>query len=242
MRIPRVYDSQPLCEGAEIQLGPFAAQHLGRVLRLQPGDEVVVFNGQGGEFPGRLATVSKKQVSVRLGELRQPATDSALAVHLGQCLSRGERMDYAVQKATELGVTQLTPLFSERCEVRLKADRLVKRTEHWQQVAISASEQSYRCRPPQISPAVELSHWLAAVTADVKLVLDPRAPVTLSKLAMPASVALLIGPEGGLSVTEVKCAEAQGFLPITLGPRVLRTETAPVVALSLLQYLWGDLA
>ncbi len=242
MRIPRVYDNQPLREGAEICLGEFAASHLGRVLRMPVGAELVVFNGEGGEYPAVLTEVSKKRVVARLAACTDRASDSSLKIHLGQSLSRGERMDYAVQKATELGVTQLTPLFSERSEVRLKGDRLVKKRQHFQQVAISASEQSGRCRIPVVEPPVTLSEWLSVTDAELKLVLDPRAPRALSSFETPSSVALLIGPEGGLSEPEVEQAEAAGFLPIALGPRVLRTETAPVAALSLLQYLWGDLA
>ena len=185
--------------------------------------------------------VSKKQLSVLVQGFIASDTDSALQVHLGQCLSRGERMDYAIQKATELGVTQLTPLFSERCEVRLNTERLNKRTQHWQQVAVSASEQSLRCSVPAVESAQHLTNWVSSIQADLKLVLDPRAAQPLSSFAAPTSVALLIGPEGGLSDQEVAQAAAAGFLPIALGPRVLRTETAPIAALSLLQYLWGDL-
>ncbi|OMH39561.1 16S rRNA (uracil(1498)-N(3))-methyltransferase [Motiliproteus sp. MSK22-1] len=241
MRIPRVYDNQPLKEGTEICLGDFAAQHLGRVLRMQIGDSLILFNGQGGEYTAVITSVTKKQLSVRVGQFQNAVADSALMIHLGQGLSRGERMDYAVQKATELGVQQLTPLFTERSEVRLKADRLHKRTQHWQQVAVSASEQSLRCTVPEIQSAEPLKDWISQVPGDLKLVLDPRSPHPLSSFEAPESVALLIGPEGGLSDDEVKLARGQGFLPISLGPRILRTETAPVVALSLLQYLWGDI-
>ncbi|MEH6627573.1 MAG: 16S rRNA (uracil(1498)-N(3))-methyltransferase [Motiliproteus sp.] len=241
MRIPRVYDDQPLRVGDEVSLGDFAAQHLGRVLRMKAGDPLTIFNGQGGEYGAVLTTVTKKHVFVQLQDFREPVVDSILKIHLGQCLSRGERMDYAVQKACELGVCELSPLFSERCEVRLKADRQEKRVQHWQQIAISASEQSLRCSVPHIHQPTDAAQWVTETKADLKLVLDPRAPQALTSFNAPASIALLIGPEGGLSEAEVNAAEVAGFMPIALGPRVLRTETAPVAALSLLQYLWGDL-
>ncbi|WP_207060577.1 16S rRNA (uracil(1498)-N(3))-methyltransferase [Motiliproteus sp. SC1-56] len=242
MRVPRVYDPQPLHEGAELALGAFAAQHLGRVLRMGPGDEVVVFNGEGGEFPARIVEVTKKTVRVQLAECRPVPADPRLSISLGQGISRGERMDYALQKATELGVGTVTPLFTERCEVRLNAERQAKRTAHWQQVAVSAAEQCLRSRVPDVSAPRVLADWVQQVDAELKLILHPEAPRALGEFARPASVALLVGPEGGLSDTELEQARAAGFVPLSLGPRVLRTETAPVAALSVLQYLWGDLA
>lgn len=241
MRIPRIYEPQPLQAGADITLGEVASQHLGKVLRMQPGDSIVLFNGEGQEFPATIAAVSKKSVSVRLEQGLSPATESPLRVHLGQCLSKGDRMDYAVQKATELGVTAITPLFSERSEVKLPADRAEKRQRHWQQIAISACEQSYRTQVPDLVMPANLSEWLNTVEADLKLVLDPRGAEPLDTQLTPQSVAMLIGPEGGLSDAEVEMAVNAGFKPIVLGPRILRTETAPVVALTLLQSVWGDL-
>lgn len=240
MRIPRVFEDQPLKLGDEITLGEFATQHLGRALRMKPGYQIILFNGQGGEYSAELTQVSKKQVCARITDFSDAVVESPLKIHLGQCLSRGERMDYAVQKATELGVSQLTPIFSERCEVKLNAERQSKRVQHWQQVAVSASEQSLRCQVPDIHTPKALQSWLNDADNDLKLVLDPRAPHALGSFQQPASVSLLIGPEGGLSDDEVELAKQAGFLPIALGPRVLRTETAPVAALTLLQYLWGD--
>lgn len=243
MRIPRVYDPQPLQPGAELSLGDSAAQHLGRVLRMKPGDELVLFNGDGSDYSATLAEVSRKQVRARVDECLANDRESSLQIHLGQCLSKGERMDYAVQKSTELGVTRLTPLSSERTEVKLAGDRADKRQRHWQQVAISACEQSYRSRVPEVLPLQSLSQWLRQVDAELKLVLDPRGAEALAPQlgGAPVSLALLIGPEGGLSDEEVAAAVSAGFRPVVLGPRVLRTETAPVVALSVLQYLLGDL-
>jgi len=241
MRIPRVYEPQSLTSGATIQLSDFAAQHLGRALRMQAGDPIRVFNGAGGEFDALLDEVGRKRVRVRIGARIDSALESPLRIELGQGLSRGERMDYAVQKATELGVDLITPLQSERCEVRLSGEREQKRTAHWQAVAVSAAEQSGRTQVPVLGAPQGLADWLQSVDAELKLVLHPEAAAALVDLPAPRSVALLIGPEGGLSDAEVAAAQAAGFRALALGPRVLRTETAPVVALSLLQYLWGDL-
>lgn len=240
MRIPRVYEPQPLMVGAEVELGEVASQHLGRVLRMKAGDELILFNGEGEEFSASITVVSKKAVRVLLAQSISPVTESPLKVFLGQCLSKGDRMDYAVQKATELGVSHITPLFSARSEVKLAKERAEKRQRHWQQIAVSACEQSYRTKVPELAMPSSLSDWLQQVEADLKLVLDPRGAEPLDSQPKPLSVAMLIGPEGGLSDAEVAMATAAGFQPIVLGPRILRTETAPVAALTLLQYVWGD--
>ncbi len=182
--------------------------------------------------------MGKKAVRVQLHETLPGLAESRLQIHLGQGLSRGERMDWAIQKATELGATQITPVISERCEVRLKDERADKRLAHWRQIAISACEQCGRSVIPIIHPPQLLADWLA-IEADLKLVLHPVAE-PLESHAAPATLAFLIGPEGGLNDAEVEQARTAGFQPARLGPRVLRTETAPVVALSVAQQLWGD--
>lgn len=203
------------------------------------GDALQLFDGSGNEFRGTLLEVGKKRVVVRLDESFAGQVESPLQIHLGQGLSRGERMDWAIQKATELGVNEITPIFSERCEVRLKDERADKRLAHWRQVAVSACEQCGRSRVPVIHPPVLLADWIKQTQADLKLVLHPVAEPLVSH-AKPATLAFLIGPEGGLSDAEVDQAQDAGFLPARLGPRVLRTETAPVVALAVAQQLWGD--
>lgn len=240
MRAIRVYEPQPLVAGVDLLLGESASHHLGRVLRAAVGDSVTLFNGEGVECSAVISNITKKAVTVHLERLAQSSTESPLTLHLGQCLSKGERMDYAVQKATELGVSSITPLFSERTEVKLPADRADKRVRHWQQISISACEQSYRCVVPEVAVPVQLSAWMNSVQADLKLVLDPRGAQPLDSNVQPESVALLIGPEGGLSQAEIDLAVGKGFKPVVLGPRVLRTETAPVAAMAVLQYLWGD--
>lgn len=241
MRVPRVHEPQPLAVNALIELSATSVQHLVRVLRLREGDRIRLFNGDGSEYLAELTEVDKRRACARIVEARAPAVESALQIHIGQTLSRGERMDYAVQKATEMGASRITPLTSERCEVRLKSEREDKRLRHWQQVAISACEQSQRTRVPELADVTPLTQWVHEVDAELKLVLHHHTARPLQAMAAPASVALLIGPEGGLTDTEVEAALAAGFQPVAFGPRVMRTETAPVAACAILQYLWGDL-
>ena len=238
MRLSRFYIDAPLSLG-EHELPEAQAHYIGRVLRMAEGDAVQLFDGSGQEYRGALLEVGKKRVRVQLGEAFAGQPPSSLEIHLGQGLSRGERMDWAIQKATELGVSEITPIISERCEVRLKDERAEKRQAHWQQIAVSACEQCGRSTVPVIHPPVLMAEWLKACGAELKLVLHPVAEPLVSH-AKPATLAFLIGPEGGLSDTEVSQAQAAGFHSARLGPRVLRTETAPVVALAVAQQLWGD--
>jgi 16S rRNA (uracil1498-N3)-methyltransferase len=241
LRIPRIYTDTPLQAGAEAQLDDKAAQHVGRVLRMQPGQGLSLFNGDGQDYPALIASASKKNVTVQVQQPTANSSESALEIVLGQTLSKGDRMDYAVQKATEMGVSRIVPLSTERCEVRLKGDREDKRLSHWQSVAISAAEQCGRARVPDILPVMNIIEWLEySQRCDLRLVLHHRTEQSLNSLARPNSIALMIGPEGGLSADEIAQAETSGFLPVALGPRVLRTETAPVAAMALCQWLWGD--
>lgn len=238
MSLPRFFVAAPLALGV-LDVPEAQAHYLSRVLRLSVGAAVQLFDGSGDEFRGELISVTKKAVQVELREQVPGLPESKLSIHLGQGLSRGERMDWAIQKATELGVAQITPLFTERCEVRLNDERAQKRLEHWQQIAISACEQCGRSKVPVIHAPQLLKDWQASVQADLKLVLHPVAQ-PLTQHATPHTLAFLIGPEGGLTEDEVAQAAEYGFQPARLGPRVLRTETAPVVALSVAQQLWGD--
>jgi 16S rRNA (uracil1498-N3)-methyltransferase len=238
MRLSRFFIDAPLSLGRH-ELPEAQAHYIGRVLRLAPGAAVQLFDGSGREYLGELAEVGKKSVSVELREVFDGLAESPLRIHLGQGLSRGERMDWAIQKATELGVAEITPLVSERCEVRLKDERADKRLAHWRQIAISACEQCARSVLPVIHAPLGLDDWQRQVRAELKLVLHPVAEPLASR-ARPTSLAFLIGPEGGLSEAEVEQAKSHGFHAARLGPRVLRTETAPVVALSVAQQLWGD--
>ncbi|MDH1280370.1 16S rRNA (uracil(1498)-N(3))-methyltransferase [Ectopseudomonas chengduensis] len=239
MRLSRFFIDAPLSLGQH-DLPEAQAHYIGRVLRHAVGDAVQLFDGSGQEYLGELIEVGKKSVRVELREAIAGMSESPLRIHLGQGLSRGERMDWAIQKATELGAAEITPIVSARCEVRLKDERADKRMAHWRQVAISACEQCGRSVLPLINPPLELAAWLQQIEADLKLVLHPIA-APLQSHDKPNSLAFLVGPEGGLSEAEVDQAKAAGFHAARLGPRVLRTETAPVVALSVAQQLWGDL-
>lgn len=243
MRISRVYMEQGLEAGGTVELSGEAAHYLGTVLRHKAGDSVNLFNGEDGEFRARIVEGGRKRLTVELLEALPGGADARLGIHLALGLSRGERMDYAVQKATELGATSVTPLFTEHCEVKLDARRADKRRRHWRKVAINACEQCGRCRPPHIDEPLALSRWLEQAGSGNRFVLDHREengfPGTLPRAG---DVTLLIGPEGGLSPGELDAARTAGFLPVRMGPRVLRSETAPVAALAIIQQLYGDFA
>ncbi len=238
---PRIYTAQPLATGADIELEESAARHVAGALRLRAGAALTLFNGDGGEYHAELVEAARRQVRVRVGEFNPVERESPLPVTLGLGISRGERMDYAIQKSTELGVARVVPLISERTEVRLRGEREQKKQRHWQQVAISACEQCGRNRVPEIAAVTGLADWLAQATGDLRLVLHHRTDGGLGDLPRPANLDLLVGPEGGLAPAEVDAALAAGFTGMALGPRVMRTETAPVAALSIVQFNWGDM-
>lgn len=243
MRIPRIYTPQPLNAGARITLDENAFSHAVRVLRLGTGDALALFNGQGGEYTAVLIEASRKQAIAEIQGFSDRETESPLNISLGQCISRGEKMDYTIQKAVELGVDSITPLFSERCGVRLDTERMERKIEHWQAIVIGACEQCGRNRVPTVHSPQTLTDWLTTCPPGLRLVLSPTATATLHDLAAPnAPLALLLGPEGGLTDAEIDAAIKSGFSGIRLGPRVLRTETAAVATLSAIQTLWGDLS
>lgn len=242
MRTTRIYTTQRLSTGAAVQLEPEPSRHLARALRLGVGDTLTLFDGHGGEYPAEIIGVDKKYVQVVTGEHLSCERESALDIHLGIAVSRGERMDWVVQKSTELGVTALTPLLTEHTGVKLAGERADKKIQHWQQIAISACEQCGRNRPPVVHPLQSQAQWLASTTAERKFVLHHRADAVAVPSETPGTIALLVGPEGGLSEAEISAAERAGFAALRLGPRVLRTETAPIVAIALLQAHWGDMS
>lgn len=239
MRIPRIHTPENLAPG-EHTLAGNAAHHAGTVLRMNAGDRVVLFNGDGLDYPAEILEAGRKRLTVHVESPHDPGTESPLAITLGQVMSRGDRMDYAIQKATEMGVTAIQPLDSARCEVRLNPERERKRLKNWQQVAISAAEQCGRARIPTIHSPMKLADWLTHCDDAIRLVLHHEGQPVRSQDTAPTSVALLIGPEGGLDDSELDAAATAGFAPLALGPRVLRTETAPVAAIGLCQWLWGD--
>ena len=240
MRIPRIYTQQPLQAHVEIELDDNAAHHVGKVLRMQAGRELVLFNGDGGEYAATIVDAGKKIVRIAITSFSEAERESPLPIHLGIGISRGERLDWVLQKATELGVSKITPLFTERTEVKLTGPRLEKKQQHWQQILIAACEQCQRNTLPELAAAERFDLWLPSVTESSRWVLHHRTDVSLGNTARPDSVALVIGPEGGLSAAEIQRAQQYQFQPLALGPRVLRTETPPIAAISVLQYVWGD--
>jgi 16S rRNA (uracil1498-N3)-methyltransferase len=239
----RLYCDLPLAPGAEVVLPEAAARHAVTVLRLQIGDGLRLFNGTGGEYAASLVAVSKRETRVRLLEFDAAERESPLRITLALGISAGERMDYSLQKATELGVTAIVPLATERSVVKLAGERADKRQQHWQHVVIAACEQCGRNRVPEVAPVQKLFSYLAAVDRSGQrlLMLSPDASTPMKRIERASEVVLLVGAEGGLAPSEYEAAEASGFDAVSLGPRILRTETAPVAALAVLQALWGDL-
>ena len=242
MRIPRIYHSSAVALNQEFALDDEAANHVGRVLRMPVGSALQLFNGDGYNYSAYISSSDKKRVLVIATAQLDNPVESPLKIHLGQGISRGDRMDFAIQKAVELGVTEITPLFTERCGVKLDGERLAKRNEQWQKIAISACEQSGRSIVPKVHPAISLDNWLAQQTKELKLTLHPWAKDTIKTLIPNHNIRLVIGPEGGFSEQEMAHTTAAGFNGIQLGPRVLRTETAALTAISALQLQFGDLA
>ena len=243
MRLTRVYVDAPLAAGKRVILEGNAASHVTRVLRLRVGDALTLFNGAGGEYAASIEAARGGRLTVAVGEPRAVERESPLTLTLAQGVSRGERMDLVVQKATELGVSGIVPLFTERSVVRLGAQQAERKLNHWRAIAIAACEQSGRNRLPKVAPPVSLADLLrsGAEREGGRLLLSPGATSRLDALPRPAtSVTVLIGPEGGLTNAEQEAAVTAGFLPVRLGPRVLRTETAAIAALALLQREFGD--
>lgn len=240
MRFTRIFTPQTLSTDTALELEPEPSRHIARVLRMVAGNSLTLFNGSGGEYTAVITQVSKHAVTVQTGARLPGLAESPLEIHLGIGISRGERMDWVMQKATELGVACITPLRTEHCAVKLSAERGEKKLRHWQQVVTSACEQSGRCRIPNVEAIASLTEWVQATQAERRLILDPGAEDSDTGPA-PRSVALLVGPEGGFSSTEIAAAGAAGFTALRLGPRVLRTETAPLAAIALLQGRWGDM-
>ena len=240
MRQTRVFVDSDLYLGAEFRLPEAQARHVAQVLRQGEGDSLLVFNGDGHDYSARLTASDRQGVRLSIEDRTEVEPQPPLLIHLALGISRGERMDFALQKAVELGVERLTPVFTERSQVRLDGDRLAKRMEHWRGVVISACEQSGRRRLPVLAPAEPLETWLAGAP-ETGLLLDPAAESALATMPKPpGEVTLLVGPEGGLSPREGASARGRGFRGARLGPRILRTETAPLAAIAVIQALWGD--
>jgi len=242
MYISRIYQNIKLQTGVTFLLQREAANHLTRVLRLQVSDQFILFNGHGGEFESTIVAIHKNDVTVRVERFIAKGVESSLQIHLGQGISRGEKMDYTIQKAVELGVQQITPLITVKCGVQLSNERWAKKLQHWQAVAIAACEQCGRNQLPEIFEPQPLTSWLPNLQADLKLICQPAVNASLKSYTGPfKSIALLIGPESGLDEKEFAYAKENGFNPLSLGPRILRTETAGVAAITALQARFGDM-
>lgn len=242
MRIPRIFHPDPLIVDNEVQLSSDATNHIVNVLRLKPGHPLVLFHGDDSEYSAELIVSEKRRAIALVDAKLSISVESSLSIHLGQGVSRGDRMDLVMQKAVELGVTEITPLITERCGVKLSKERWEKKHSQWQKIITGACEQCGRNRIPILHPPAELSEWTSESTNQLRLTLHPKAEKSIRHLQVPPKgVRLLIGPEGGFSDQEVYLTEETGFQTVQLGPRVLRTETAALAAISVLQALHGDL-
>ena len=249
MRKTRIYYPESLSEGQELELDTQTSVRVARVLRLKSGDSVYLFNGQGGEYKSHITQLDKRHVFCKVMEFMDQSMESPLIIRLAQGISKGERMDYTIQKAVELGVHEIIPLATSRTSVNLNAERQKRRLTHWQSIVNSACEQCGRNLVPEVRSIEPLARWLEMNKSPYNIVLDPRATQGIKMFPYPEQAAitqqpitLLIGPEGGLSPEEISLAEQHGFTPTQCGPRILRTETAAVAVLSALQSLWGDFA
>ena len=240
MRRTRIYYTGEIQINVALSLDKNAAQHVRDVLRMQSGDALVLFNGNGCDYLGTVVQCNKKSVLVMPHASEQRHTISPLQLHLVQGLCRGEKMDFVIQKATELGVNEITPIVSEYGNVKLNQERLAKKLIHWQKVAASACEQCGRTDMVLINPVVKLDAWLKNDFAGVGYILDPGATQSLAKIGDVEKITLLVGPAGGFSTAEIQYAVQQGFKQCLIGPRILRSETAGLATMAVLQHLYGD--
>jgi len=241
MASPRIYCDVRLGPGAQFPLPEDAANHVGRALRLRAGDSLVVFDGRGGEYDAVIQRIDRGRVEVKTGAYRDADREAPVEVGLVQGLPEADKMDWILQKSVELGVARIQPVVCERSVVRLSGDRAARREAHWQRVVVAACEQCGRNRVPELRPTLAFRDWAAQPSQAERWMLAPGAGEPLAGRAKPAGpVELLVGPEGGLSERELDIAATVGFTALSLGPRVLRAETAPLAALAAMQALWGD--
>ncbi|MBN8728581.1 MAG: 16S rRNA (uracil(1498)-N(3))-methyltransferase [Xanthomonadales bacterium] len=246
MRIPRIHVPQPLAPGVEVELPPQAGEHVARVLRLEAGHPLRLFHGDGSEYAAELASLARRRVTARVLEaVPAPDRESRLSITLGQGIARGEKMDWILQKATELGVARVVPLITGRTEVKLDAERAGRRMAHWQAVLASACEQCGRNRLPALDPPTRLVDWAGELASSpapgLRLILDPKGSRRVRDLAPASAITLAIGPEGGLSEQDRSILQQAGFDGLAVGPRILRTETAGLAAIAALQACHGDM-
>ena len=239
MRIPRIFQGSPFEIGKAVELDERARKHLLQVLRLESGRELILFNGAGGEYTARLERTSKKSAVAEVLSFNDVSRENKTYIHLAQCVSKGDRFEFALQKAVELGVNEITPVFSARSQLKINHERKEKKQRHWQQIITSACEQSGRTQLPTLNDGIAVNEFLAQALEEnaLKLVLDPNADRAFSSITNHSSYILLIGPEGGFEEDEVRSAEKSNFDSVKLGKQILRTETAPIAAISALHFL-----
>jgi len=237
---PRIHCNLRLGPGAQFALAPEAAQHVGKALRLKAGDTIAVFDGRGGEYDATIQRIEKDRVDVKVGAWRDVDVESRVRVGLVQGLPEADKMDWVIQKAIELGADWIQPIVCDRSVVRLAGERAARREAHWRRVAVAACEQSGRNRIPEVHPTLGFQSWVAVPPTMPRWLLAPGATPLASMTLPDGPLELLVGPEGGLSERERDLALARGCEPVALGPRVLRTETAPLAALAAIHALWGD--
>lgn len=240
MPTPRIHCELTLGPGAQFALSPEAAQHVAKALRMKAGDALVVFDGRGGEYEATIQRIEKDRVDVKTGAWREADLEPPLAVGLVQGVPEADKMDWIIQKATELGVAWIQPVTCERSVVRLSGERAARRESHWQRVAIAAAEQCGRSRVPEVRPTLAFVTWVAQDERPARWLLDPKGPPLALRAAPPGPFELVVGPEGGLSERERELALSRGGESVGLGPRVMRTETVSVAALAAIHALWGD--
>jgi len=240
-RIPRIYQDQTLAVDQSLLLDAAASNHVARVLRLSENAHLILFNGKGGQYQAHITQLTKHQVAVQIDTFMEHEVESLLTIHLGQGISRGDKMDTTLQKAVELGVTTITPLLTQHCQIKHSNAQLQKKVAHWQKIIISACEQCGRNKIPALSFPQSLDDWLAPLSKATNLVLNPTGDTLLTNInPEQGPINLLIGPEGGLAQSELDKCKPFNFHQVKLGPRILRTETAAISTISIIQALWGD--
>ncbi len=238
----RLYHSSSFEVGQSIELDRNPSHHLIRVLRRKKGSDVILFNGNGHEYLAELLDENSKHCLLKIKQTTKINNESSLSISLLQGISRSDRMDSCMQKSVELGVQSITPVICQRTTVNLKGERAEKKLNHWQQIVISACEQSGRCIIPEIKPAINFTQAIQSINASQKLILDPESNINMGSLSRPEKdICILIGSEGGFTQEEIKRATDSDFTPVSLGPRILRTETAGPACIAITQSLWGDL-
>lgn len=240
MRIPRIYHPAPLAVAQTIELTAEAANHVARVLRMPVAAKLILFNGDGQQYAGTISVIGKRNVQVKVHAAEHKSLESPLTIHLAQAVARAEKMDWILQKATELGVSSITPLITERSGVKLDAERWQKRQHHWEAVIVSACEQCGRNRLPSVIQPQEFTTFIMQSHTGTKLILAPDAATPLPSAVSEQTVTILIGPEGGFSEHELQQAQQAGFSATQCGPRILRTETAAIATIAILQTIFGD--